>query len=266
MKKKKFILSLLIILLSYILIYLLFACLHFYKNKINFENSVLQISEKNSDSVFSINNITFFSSCNATTSVKNNSNFTLDNLYQFTDIAIFINNNSSNNEFSAKNTLKEVSINNIHFSKYPSIGTPQLYYKNINNFANPILDEENKIEDTLNFSVTSENNIDYDSPTLYNNCANPITLSYINSNIKSNYNINTSKPITYDGSLLKNCNILLDSISCSISFDIFITNNLNQKYQCPINIDIPLENNLNSIYDGNLITKHTTNYNFYRFE
>ena len=30
----------------------------------------------------------------------------------------------------------------------------------------------------------TENDIDYSKPILYNNCANPITLCYVNSNIK----------------------------------------------------------------------------------
>ncbi len=245
---------------------MLFVFLKFYRNKLNFENNILEISEKNNNSIFIIDNITLFSSCNADTDIKSNSDFTLKNLYQYTDIAIFINNTSSSKELSAENTLKEVNITNIKFAKSPDIGQPQLYYKNINNFAKPILNKEDKLETDLKFQITSEDNIDYSNPTLYNNCANPITLSFVNNNIKSNYALNISKPITYDGSLLKSCNIVLNSISCNICFDIFITNNLNQKFICPISIDIPLERDSKSIYDGNLSTKNTEKHIFYRYE
>ena len=47
--------------------------------------------------------------------------------------------------------------------------------------------EENKIANKINFNISSENNADLSIPTLYNNCANPIVLSYINSNIKTTF-------------------------------------------------------------------------------
>ena len=73
------------------------------------------------------------------------------------------------------------------------------------------------------FTVTAENEANLDNPILYNNLANPITLSYSNQNIKSDFTItDTSTPITYDGSLLKRCNVDLASISCKLSFDIYL--------------------------------------------
>ena len=72
--------------------------------------------------------------------------------------------------------------------------------------------------------------------------------------------------MTYDGSLLKNNNILLNSISCSISFDIYITNNLDEEFKCPIYLDIPLENESNSIYDGSITLVDNTNYEFYKIK
>lgn len=117
MKKKNIILSLFLITLLILLIFLLFVFFKNYKNKTSFENNILKISEKNTDTIFSIDNITFFSSCNANTSIKQN--LTLDNLYQYTDIAIFINNTRYSKDLSAQNTLKEVYIDNINFSKIP---------------------------------------------------------------------------------------------------------------------------------------------------
>jgi len=151
--------------------------------------------------------------------------------------------------------------------KFQKFGNPKLYYKNINNFAKSDIIEENAIIDTLNFEITSENEADLNKPILYNNLANPIVLSYVNSNIKSDFTItNTSTPITYDGSLLKKCNVLLNTISCKISFDIFIVNNLDQEFKCTVYIDIPLENENKSIYDGNVTIKKDTNFIFYRYK
>lgn len=106
-----------------------------------------------------------------------------------------------------------------------------------------------------------------DTPTLYNNLANPITLSYVNQNVKTDYTITSTKdPITYDGSLLKKCSIPLSSLNCNISFDIFITNNLDQEFKCSVFLDIPLESEGLSIYNGSLKLTETTNFTFYRYK
>lgn len=120
----------------------------------------------------------------------------------------------------------------------------------------------------MDFAITSDDNINLDKPTLYNNLANPITLSYVNSNIKTDYTLtNTTNPITYDGSLLKKCNVLLNTISCNFSFDIYITNNLDQEFKCTIYIDVPLEQKDKSIYDGNITLKNDkANFIFYRYK
>ena len=127
--------------------------------------------------------------------------------------------------------------------------------------------ENNLINNKLDFNISSENETNLDTPTLYNNLANPIVLSFVNDNIKSDYTItDTSKPITYDGSLLKRCDVLLNSISTSISFDIYIVNNLDQEFKSTVYIDIPLETDAKSLYDGNITLKKDTNFIFYRYK
>ncbi len=166
-----------------------------------------------------------------------------------------------------ENTLKEVSIQNIQFNTKPNLGEPNLYFKSINQFSKSELKDENKIQDYLDFSISSEDSTSLDTPTLYNNLANPITLTYINSNIKTDYTItDTSVPITYDGSLLKRCNVSLQNIQARVSFDIYITNNLDQKFKSSVYLDIPLENEENSILNGSIIERKTINTTFYRYE
>lgn len=234
-------------------------------NKINFERDVLNIAEKNEEQVFTIDNITFFSSCNADAEVNSNTSLQINNLYQYTDIAIFI--NPVDDELNYKNTIKELYIDNINYSQSPTVGTPQLYYKNINEFATPKFLEENKVNDSLHFNITSEDSADLSTATLYNNCANPITLTYVNNNIKTDYSIEgTESTLTYDGSLLKKCGVTLSSIETSISFNINIVNNLDQKFICPVYFKIPLESeDGTSIYDGKVLLKDDVNYNFFRY-
>lgn len=216
----------------------------------------------NTSSPFSVNKIVYFSSANAKAEINANSSFTISDLYQYTDIAIFINNNS-NGTFDAKNTLKHVNISNISFNLSPSIGTPNLYFKNINDFTKNTFDESKKIENNLDFKVSSSDEIDYSNPILYNNCANPITISYVNSNLKSNYTLTDNMShISYDGSLLKRCGITLNSIACKLSFIINITNNLDEVYSCPFILNIPLSTENSTVYDGSLILNSNVNYKF----
>lgn len=264
MNKHKFILVLLILIIVFLL--LSYTVSMAYINKVTFEQNVIEMAEKNEESIFIINNITFFSSCNSMSQIQPNSSLTLNNLYQYTDIAIFLTPVDKN--LTYKNTLKNVYIDNINFVDTPIDGTPNLYYKNINKFATSEYLEENIIQETLDFKISSEENENLDVPLLYNNCVNPITLCYVNNNIRTDYTLpDAFSQITYDGSLLKKCGVTLSSIACSISFDIHITNNLDQEFICPIFIRIPLElEDGTSIYDGKVLFKDTTNHTFYRLK
>ena len=265
MKKKITILITIITLLILISVTLIFSLFSRYTIKKSLEDTVLPFAIKNEKPIFKIDKITLFSGCNAKNKNATSSNFTIENLYQYTDIALFI--KSISEEKNSENTLKKVWINNLRYNTKPEVGEVNLFYKNINNFAKSDLIESNQIHDSLDFEISSESESNLDNPILYNNLANPIVVSYINSNIKSDYTItDTSMPITYDGSLLKRCNVPLDSLNCSFTFDIYIINNLDQEFKCTAFINIPLEENEKSIYDGNIIQKSNTNLNFYRYK
>ena len=262
MQKKKIIFYALFVFLLIILFVLGALSFKQIRTKIIANKSMQNMLSTDISSPFSINKIVYFSSANCTSTINTNSSFTISDLYQYTDIAIFINNNANGN-FTAENTLKSVSISNINYNLKPSIGTPNLYFKNLNNFATNTYDPNNIIKDKLDFSTSSEDEIDYTTPTLYNNCANPITLGYVNSNIKSNHTLSDNiSNISYDGNLLKQCYITLNSISCKISFTITITNNSNETYTCPLTLTIPLSTENSTVYDGNLTLNDVTNYNF----
>ena len=265
LNKKEFILTIITVIMFIIVFILCYLLFYKYVLKRNFENSVLDFSSKNEKTIFEIKDITFFSNCDVKNKSASSSNFTIENLYQYTDMALFISSPESNKSY--ENTLKSVYIDNIKFTKTPTIGTPNLYYKNISNFAKSDITDNNLINNRLDFDITNNEDANLDTPTLYNNLANPIVLSYVNSNIKTDYTItDTSSPITYDGTLLKKCDVLLSTIESSLSFDIYITNNLDQEFKCSIYIDIPLETDNESIYDGKVTLKKETNFTFYRYK
>lgn len=261
----KFIILLTALTISIIIFLILFyiVSISFIK-KYSFENFALDISDKNNKKIFTIDKIVLFSSCNSDSSVNTNSTININNLTQYTDIAIFINNSSE--EHNLSNTLKSVSMKNFSFNNTPKLGTYNIYYKSLTDFAKYSFSEDNLIDNELDFKIISSDEANYSEPVLFNNCANPITLSYINSNITNEYTISNDNSISYDGSLLKKCNILLNDISCSFSFTIFIENNLGEKFKCPVYINIPLENNSTSIYNGSFTYTYNPNFIFYRYE
>ena len=105
---------------------------------------------------------------------------------------------------------------------------------------------------TLDYELYSNSqDIDFTKPQNTTSLSIPLTLSFINSNIKKNYVVtNYSEPLIYNGSLLKRCKIPLYSIEGSLSFNINIVNNLDQHFCETITLDIPLRDEQNTIFDG----------------
>lgn len=266
MDKKQKILTIIVFILLIFVFGLAYLFFQKYVIKSNFERDILPFANKNDKTVFEVNKIVLFSNCDAKNKTGSHTNFTIENLYQYTDIAIFIN-SSSTEEKTLENTFQKVSIQNVNFAVLPEVGEPKLYFKGLPQFAKSELITENEIVNSLDFSITSEDEANLDTPILYNNLANPITLSYVNQNIKSDYTItDTSSPITYDGSLLNRCQVDLASISCKLSFDIYITNNLEEEFKTTVFLAIPLKTADKSIYDGNLNITQNTNFRFYRYQ
>ena len=263
----------LIVLAISLVIFIVFNYLPIFYSKNNFENDVLAFANKNSKTVFSIDEITLFSSCDVKNKLSGKSSFTVENLFAYTDIAIFINKNSQ--ESTLENTLKDVTLKNFSIDESPIDGQPCLYYKCLNQFAKSLLPNQlenssenlKPIDSELSFDTISNETSDFSNPVLYNNCANPITLSYIIENVKTDYTISdTSIPITYNGSLLKRCSVHISNIASKISFEIYITNYNDEKFKSKVFISIPFKNDTNSVYDGNITLKQNTNFVFYQYE
>jgi len=93
---KKIIFVLVYILSIILLVYLCSFTYSIFLNKLSVENYFT------TNTIFSINKIVLFSSANAEVTVNTNNTTTINNLIQYTDIAIFINNNTS--EYTLENT------------------------------------------------------------------------------------------------------------------------------------------------------------------
>ena len=219
----------------------------------------------NNKTVFSIDKMTLYSSGFATKNQENKPVWNL-NIGQFTDISLKINNRSHENGVSYENTIKSLYIDNIKYNNV-TIGNQSLHYKYLGDFGKVTANESNKINDKLVYDVVKSGEIDLTEPKIYANADNPIILEYVNSNLKTNEIISdTNTEVVYDGTLLKNTNIPLDKMKCTLSFTIHIINYYNQEYRATVYVDIPITNTINNttIYDGKL-EKVLENTNLIRF-
>ncbi len=124
-KNKLIIFYLTFTLLVIILILLSIVTIRKLKNKYISSKYVENVLAADLQSPFTINKIVYFSSANCKSEVNPNSSFTINDLYQYTDFAIFINNNADNN-LNSKNTLKSVSLSNIEYLLKPNLRNSML--------------------------------------------------------------------------------------------------------------------------------------------
>lgn len=258
---KKIIKILLIILLIFFLIYYLFNFVYVrFLRKYNFEKSSITISNNYNNSPFSISKIIMYSSSYAQN--KNNSyaqrNLIFD-IMQYTDIAIYIDNNNNNNILNETNSVKKLYIENIKISS-PKLGSTSIYYLDSLNFGTNNVNTDYEISDSLEFTVLNDSNeqknIGSNTPVFFTDCSNPITLKYVNWGIKENYTIASNEPIIQNGKLLEMANISLNNLETNIDLQIKIESNDNKKYLYQLKLPINLKNQNATIYDGSILIKN----------
>ncbi len=324
-----------------IIIILLFAYGNIISRNIKrkkFANENMKSYENNKEQVFKVEKILICSSANAV-DFSEKQNLQDMSIYQYTDIAVYINNGD---ELTNKNTVKKLYIDNISLEGTSDIGKKSLNYKNILKFglkkdnktksntdendttsghdvfagllnntssSNSAIDggsintndeddmisltnntsSENATNDTskqgenssvsedgeesqaeqkdekidFNIVYTNEENekANYDEPTFYTDCSNPITLEYLNNDIVTHYKMDENKSVSFDGSILKEVGVATESLNCKVKFKINIINNNDEKYSCWINFSIPLDD----IYEGTTMKAKTTNSQKYVF-
>lgn len=264
-----------------LVIFLIFITISFtfcYKSKIQskkLEQAKLQANKENN--IFSLNKIYCCSSASATNNNENNAMWDL-NVSQYTDIALYLkintatselfedyfNENSYNDKIyiskhTDKNTISQIYIDNIKFSNNDSGILSLTYIPFLNIGSTPNFNIVTEQSDKIYFniidngeSLLNAENIILD-PTVDKNLIVPISLRYLNYNLKTNQIVsNINEDLVFDGSILKRASVPLYSIKNEVSFTIHIINKLNEEYFYDVNLQIPLQNEDNSknIYDG----------------
>ena len=224
-------------------------------------------SNEDEETIFEIDNILLYSSANALNNSETQKDYWNLNIYQYTDMSISINNHVYSDKLTSKNLVSKLYIDNVNFSVKPTLGSPGLFYKNPNSLGMPVVDDlDNQITDRMDFTVNSVNStVDYTKPSFYTDCSNPLTLSYVNSNVYSSLIIkNNASSVTFDGSLLQKSGTKLSNIQATVNFTIHIENALGEEYICDVEIPIPLEDESQSILDGHYVAE-LTNLEEYKF-
>ena len=219
---------------------------------IQFENQAYAFVEDNKEPIFKIKEIILYSSANADDKSKGEILRDLD-LHQFTDISIMIDNKSYISDLSNKNTVSELYIDNIKITKNSDKGEATLKYKNPYMFGK----YEDNTEQTgrIDFNILHTNadnaNNDFSTPTFFTDCSNPITLGYLNKNVKNNAEIlKSDEKIDFNGKLLKLADVPIEDISYRLNFQIHLKNSLEESYVYAVDLNVPLEDSKSSIYDG----------------
>lgn len=259
-----------------ILIVVLFAIFLLYYNLVfsvvfarnAFANEMIEIADENEDAVFNIQKILLYSNANA---IDNSEDQSLKDMSicQFTDISIYIDNNSTISELTDENTIKQLYIDDIVVNSKADIGTKILNYKNPLDFGKYKMIEtleNNRIDfNIVNTNTENENN-DYSNPTFYTDCSNPISLGYMNKDILTNYSVSQdANSVSFNGKVLKEANINLEDINYTLAFKIHIVNNLNQKFVYNMNLNVDLDDDKGGIYNGYVFKGKNTVGNEYRF-
>ena len=184
--------------------------------------------EKKSFEKIAINKIVCYSSANAVNSSENlKTHWELD-IYQFTDIAIYLQKTQDIN-------IEKVYVDNIQIVKPSVLGEAKIYKKNIEDFAKNMLLEETGEKIDYEVSLDGENDF-------RQNCTNPIILSYINENVKEDFVIkNTEEPLVFDETILKKALILPEDIEAQISFDVNVIDSEEKQYKANVVLDIPVK-------------------------
>lgn len=236
--------------------------------KSNFTNQMIEIADENENSIFNVQKILLYSSANVISNSKDQSLKDMS-ICQYTDLLIYIDNSQSSSELTDENSVKELYIDNIVITSNVDKGTKILNYKNsfnVGKYTDIKQPENNRIDFKIINTNQENENHNYDEPTFYTDCSNPITLGYLNKDILTNYSVtDDSKSISFNGKVLKEANINLEDINYTLRFTIHIVNNLNQTFAYNMKLDVNLDDNNGGIYNGYTYKSKSTSGNEYRF-
>lgn len=266
--KLAFALLIIIAFVVFIAYYILVFCP--LSRKFNFANQMIELSDENENTFFCIKKIAFF---NSATAIDNSDNLSLQNISvsQYTDLAITLDNSQYSSSISPETTIKELYIDNISITPSSNKGTQILNYKNPLN-SGRFTDLSTPNNGRIDFKIINKNdeneNANYDEPTFYTDCSNPISLGFVNKDILTNFSASAeANTINFNNAkVLGDTNINLEDINYSLNFTIHIVNNSNMKFAYNFSLDVNLSDDGEAlINNGSSYKTISTSGSEYRF-
>ncbi len=261
--------------LMIILVIVMMGCLFFgYYNVVSskikqneYSSHIEKMAEQNKNAVFKINQIVLHSSADAIDNSPER-NLTDLSISQYTDIAIYINNRIKEKGLTNENTISQLYIDNIVIKNNYPTGQRVLNYKNpfyIGKFKD-IQSQAERIDFNIVYNNKDNQGNNYDNPTFYTDCSNPISLGYVNRNILTNYSSEqNNNVVSFNGRILQEANIDLSQLNSVIQFRINIINNQGEKFICDVSIDNNLQSPEGGVYTGYLINVNNPSSDTYNF-
>ena len=261
--------------LMIILVIVMMGCLFFgYYNVVSskiqkneYSSHIEKMAEQNKNTVFKINQIVLHSSADAIDNSPER-NLTDLSISQYTDIAIYINNRIKEKGLTNENTISQLYIDNIVIKNNYPTGQRVLNYKNpfyIGKFKD-IQAQAERIDFNIVYNNKDNQGNNYDNPTFYTDCSNPISLGYVNRNILTNYSSEqNNNVVSFNGRILQEANIDLSQLNSVIQFRINIINNQGEKFICDVSIDNNLQSPEGGVYTGYLINVNNPSSDTYNF-
>ena len=232
-------LKLIIAILLYIVIFWTISGFIKRSNAINqFAESIDSFAQKNAETYFEVTDMILYSSASAQ---KNPQSVGLD-ISTFTDIAFNISN--------PKNVkITSLKIDNIAIETAPDAGTPVVNYKNPYDFGK-LTNFDLTPASSIEYSISDYETDDFKEPVIYNNLCTPVTLTFLDKNVSTNFQVRSNDAtIYYNGKLLKSANVNIATLASTISFDVII----NEKYTCKLYVSIPYKTEKTTVADGYLL-------------
>ena len=226
-------------------------------SNISFANEVTKFIVKNEEPIFKIDEVILYSSAAAEDKSEGQILKDLD-ISQFTDISIKIDNKSYISELNNKNTVSELYIDNIKITRETDQGESRLNYKSPIIFGkySDSIEQTDRIDFNILHTNEDNKNNDFSKPTFFTDCSKPITLGYLNKNVKTNAEISTTnEKIDFNGKLLKLADVPIKDVAYRVSFQIHLKNSLEESFVYSMDLNLPMQEKSSSIYDGYIFKK-----------
>lgn len=237
-------------LLLCLIIYAFFRISNQYKINVLFAHNASKMQENLENPIFKLEKVIVYSDANIE-DLSENQNLEDINISQFTDFAIYIDNNPKVQELTEENTVNKIYIDNISVTG-TDLGTQKVFYKDINKLCNyePIREGASLINYIV-LHANREKEIAKMSNVYYTDCSEPLIVTYVNENIIERKDASESKnKLSLDGSMLRYFGIKLEDLNYRISFRINLENNLGELYYCDFSQDVNLNSSDGGIYTG----------------